>query len=362
MRCKPLLALAAASATTFALVASPGLSVGATPTAASAMSHTVGVASARSDATSAASGTKVRFATFNVRTSRADRGTSRHWLRRVFSVAREIKSRNPGIVAIQELGPGRADGKKVKIKKSLRQTQSLVRVLRSIGAGKYKLARTTAYVKPGTSHATQGARILYNKQRYRLISKCRNTTRGKKYNKSCSMNLPVMRRDGKSRRRSAAYAEFEDRRTGKNFWVISVHLDDRHSGRLRKEKAYDRLRAVQTRAVYKRVVRRAGKKPILFGGDINSWRTKRGSHAPFKVLKNRGFLDATRAPRRIDARYPTVNHWKRTLGANAKGRQVALDVVMAKRVKVFKKYENVMKVVDRRRPSDHNMVVATLVL
>ena len=148
-----------------------------------------------------------------------------------FSVAREIKSRNPGIVAIQELGPGRADGKKAKIKKSLRQTQSLVKALRSVGAGKYKLARTTAYVAPGTSHATQGARILYNKKRYRLVSKCRDTTDGKNYSKSCSMDLPVKSGDAKSRRRSAAYAEFEDRRTGKNFWVISVHLDDRHSGR-----------------------------------------------------------------------------------------------------------------------------------
>ena len=53
--------------------------------------------------------TSVRIASFNVRTARADRGTSRHWLKRAGSVAREIKSRNPGIVLIQELGPGRAD-------------------------------------------------------------------------------------------------------------------------------------------------------------------------------------------------------------------------------------------------------------
>ena len=350
MRSTRLLALAAA--TTFALAATPQLAAEAAPTAAAAPVT----------ATAAASGTTVRFATFNVRTSRADRGTSRHWLHRVFSVSREIKSRNPGIVALQELGPGRADGKKAKIKKSLRQTQSLVKALRSVGAGQYRLARTTAYVAPGTSHATQGARILYNANKYRLVSKCRDTTNGKNYSKSCSMDLPVKSGDSKSKRRSAAYAEFEDRRTGKNFWVISVHLDNRHSGSLRKEKALDELRAAQTRAVYNRLESRAGSKPILFGGDINSWRTKAGSHAPFNVLTNGGFRDSTRASSRIDARYPTVNHWKGTLKANAKGRQVALDVVMAKRAKRFNTYENVMKVVDSSRPSDHNMVVSDLVL
>ena len=350
MRPTPLRALAAAAVASFALLACPG------PAAEAAPILIDGTVSA------VLKGTEIRFATFNVRTSRADIGTSRHWLHRAYSVAQEIKTRDPGIVAIQELGPGRADGKRSRIKNSLRQTESLEKALRSVGAGKYQLVRTTAYVAPGTSHGTQGARILYNKKKYRLISNCRETTRKKNYNRSCSMDLPVKGGDGKSRRRSAAYAEFEDRGTGKNFFVISVHLDDRHSGSLGKERSLDKLRAAQTRAVYNRVKSRAGSKPILFGGDINSWRTKRGSHAPFNALKNRGFHDSTAASRRIDAQYPTVNHWKRTLKANAKGRQVALDVVMAKGVKSFRKYENVMKVVDSRRPSDHNMVVSDLVI
>ena len=46
--------------------------------------------------------------------------------------------------------------------------------------------------------------------------------------------------------RSAAYAEFEDRSTGKNFFVISVHLDERHSGNLSKEKSFDALRAADS--------------------------------------------------------------------------------------------------------------------
>ena len=170
---------------------------------------------------------------------------------------------------------------------------------------------------PGTSHGTQGARILYNTNKYRLISNCRETTGKKNYNSSCSMDMPVKSGDGKSHRRSAAYAEFEDRSTGKNFFVISVHLDDRHSGNLSKEQALDTLRAAQVRAVYDRVNSLAGSKPILLGGDINSWHTKARQPRAVQRFEERGFDDATAAPRRTDAQYPTVNHWQGTLNGNA---------------------------------------------
>ena len=135
MRSTPLRALAAAAVTSFALLASPSLAAEAAPIVP--------------DGTVAAvlKGTEVRFATFNVRTSRADIGTSRHWLHRALSVAHEIKSRNPGIVAIQELGPGRADGKKSKIKNSLRQTESLEKALQE---------RRRGPVPAGPDHGVRG--------------------------------------------------------------------------------------------------------------------------------------------------------------------------------------------------------------
>ncbi len=348
----PLLAFTAAAVTSLVLVGTPNLAAEAAPTGGEAKATT----------TSAEAGTQVSFATFNVRTSRADIGTSRHWLKRALSVAREINSRHPGIVAIQELGPGRADGKKAKIGTATRQTESLEKALQSVGAGEYKLTRTTAYVAPGTTHGTQGSRILYDTHQYKLVSKCTETTAKKNYSTSCSMDLPILKGESKSHLRSAAYAEFEDRATGKNFFVISVHLDNRHSGSATKEKAFDALRAAQVHAVYTRVAGLAGDKPILFGGDINSWKTKSGSHAPYNYLTSKGFRDGTLASSRIDDQYPTVNHWKTTLKANAKGRQVALDVIMVKGVKSFVRYENVMKVVDSSRPSDHNMVLSNMVL
>ena len=234
-----------------------------------------------------------------------------------------------------------------------------MKALESIGAGQYQLTRTTAYVKPGTYHGTQGPRILYDTTKYRLVSKCVETTGKSNWNASCSMTMPMT--DGAPT--SAAYAEFEDRGTGRNFFVISTHLDSRHGSTAAKEKPFDSLRAAEVRAVYKKVNSLADGKPIIFGGDINSWKTKIGSHAPFNYLYSKGFRDAVaKAPTKIDAQYPTINHWKTTLKANAKGRQVALDVIMLNRGKSFSSYENVMKVVDSSRPSDHNMQVANLVL
>jgi hypothetical protein len=56
------------------------------------------------------SSSTVRVGTFNVRTARAHDGRS--WLQRANDVAREIASSSPGVLAVQELGPGRADGSK----------------------------------------------------------------------------------------------------------------------------------------------------------------------------------------------------------------------------------------------------------
>ena len=300
----------------------------------------------------------LRVGTFNVRTSRAHDGRS--WLSRAGDVAREIASRNPGVLAVQELGPGRADGSKGTTTGHLRQTTSLERSLKSVvGDGRYQLVRTTPYVKPGTNHGTQGTRILYDTRKFKLLSNCPEKTGSKNYNPSCSMNMPLRSSDSESLRRSAAYAKFADRKSGKRFWVVSVHLDDRHSGSLSKEKSYNALRGKQARAVYLKVngLAKAGEK-IIYAGDFNSWATNRAGDAPRKYLLGQGFDDSYAAESRINAKYPTINHYKTTLPAKG----VRLDYVMVKGVKKMLRYENVMKRVDSSRPSDHNMIISDVVL
>jgi hypothetical protein len=114
-------------------------------------------------------GTVVRVGTYNVRTAKAT-SDSRTWLRRATDVAHEIANHNPGVVALQELGPGRADGRNGTTTGTIRQTVSLQKALNGIGAGRYHLVRTTPYVKAGSKHGTQGARILYDSNKFRLLS------------------------------------------------------------------------------------------------------------------------------------------------------------------------------------------------
>jgi endonuclease/exonuclease/phosphatase family metal-dependent hydrolase len=300
----------------------------------------------------------LRVGTFNVRTARAQ--DDRSWLERANDVAREIASRNPGVLAVQELGPGRADGSKGTTTGHLRQTVSLERSLqRVIGDDRYQLVRTTPYVKPGTNHGTQGTRILYDTRKFKLLSNCPEKTGSKNYNPSCSMNLPLRSSDSESLRRSAAYAKFADRKTGVRFWVVSVHLDDRHSSSLSTEKSYNALRGAQARAAYLKVngLRKSAEK-IIYAGDFNSWQTNRAGDAPREYLLRQGFSDTAAAATRININYPTINHFNTTVTA----KRIRLDMVMIKGIKRVLRYENVMKRVDSSRPSDHNLVISDVVL
>jgi hypothetical protein len=309
---------------------------------------------------SAADTAVLRVATYNVRTARATQD-KRSWLQRAPDVAREILVRRPAVVMLQELGPGRADGKKGTLKGRVRQTTSLTNTLSNLGGGQYKLVRTTSYFPTGTKHGTQGARILYDSSRVRLLSRCPDMTGKRSYNRACAFDVPLAPGDSLKLRRSAAFAQFADRRTGHRFWVASAHLDSRHSGNDKKEAVYNRLRAAQAAAVVKRVARHnSSGLPVIFGGDINSWRTDRGRYAPHRALVARGYVDTANAPRRVNYAYASVNHFKTTMKRSSSGNGVRLDVVMVKGGRGILAYENKMRRVDPARPSDHNMGIADI--
>jgi endonuclease/exonuclease/phosphatase family metal-dependent hydrolase len=307
-----------------------------------------------------ASGTALRVGSFNVLSAKA---AGPQWLRRATDVAREIKGQNPGIVALQELGPGRADGKDGTTTGTVRQTTSLVNAMRSVGASKYRLVRQTSYVKPGTSHGSQGTRILYDTTRYSLISKCSEKTGTRSYSNTCSVELPKLAGDSRSVIRSAAYARFQDRRTGTRLWVASVHLDARHSGNLKKERVYEALRARQMKVVTDRLAKlnTAGEKVVL-AGDINTWQNNKGGHAAHDHLVRSGYFDTANAQTKVNLKYSTINHYAKRVTPGANGFGSRIDVIMVKGSKGAKRFTNVVKPVDSSRPSDHNMIVSDLVL
>jgi len=307
-------------------------------------------------------GTPLRAATFNVRTARATYD-KRVWLTRVPDVAQQILTSGPGVVALQELGPWRADGRYGSTRRVGRQTASLERGLAKAGGKRYQLVRVNPYISSKKPHGSQGARILYDSDRYQLLHNCPETTKGKPYNDSCSFDMPLLPGTNEGVRRRAAYAKLQDRASGQKFWVVSAHFDHFHSSSAATERMYEAHRGRQAAAVADTMdqINEQGL-PIIFGGDVNGWQNNPVADDAHETLTAKGYYDTASAAVRLDMDYPTVNHFRETLTPNPIGVGVRLDVVAVKGAPGAQQIQNVLTPIDRARPSDHNLVVSDLVL
>jgi endonuclease/exonuclease/phosphatase family metal-dependent hydrolase len=310
-------------------------------------------------------GTGLRVASFNVRTATNTAGV-RPWLQRVPGIAKTILSRNPGVVAVQELGINRADGTFLSTTGAVTQADSLVSTLAAQGGSRYKLVRRSRFVPPGTPEANQGARILYDTTRYSVVSSCPETSDGKaltnsSYSTSCTIFLPHLSTDSAWTYRRASYALMADRATGKRFWVASAHLDQRHSTVATTERTYETLRANQVKTVMTRLAQlNTAGLPIVLAGDLNTYQNNQGGYDAHDALVAAGYYDTSAATVQVNRRYTTMNHFYCTLGVPGSGWGSRLDVVTVKGVWGAPRWENVMAVTDCYRPSDHNMVVADI--
>ncbi len=308
-------------------------------------------------------GTDLRVATFNVRTVKATKD-KRNWLLRVDDVAHEILTSRAGVVLLQEISPGRADGKGGSTAKVGRQTTSLLAQLAKQGgkAYDYKMNRTTLLVKTGVKRGTQGGRVLYDNKRYKLLSSCPETTGKTTYNSSCSFKLPIAAGDSESQRRRGSYALLQNRKTGQKFWAVSAHLDPRHSSSKTKGPKYNNLRAAQARYLVSLVNKLNTKKyPVVFGADINTWQSDKSGYSAHEALVAGGFYDTAAAKVRINADFNTSNGFATTLSRSAHGYGPHLDVVMVKNGKGgADRWVNVLQNPDADRPSDHNLVWADI--
>lgn len=308
-------------------------------------------------------GTDLRVATFNVRTVKATTD-KRSWLKRVDDVAGEILASRAGVVLLQEISPGRADGKGGSTAKVGRQTTTLLAQLAKKG-GKtydYKMARTTSYLKSGLPRGTQGGRVLYDNKRYKLLSSCPEKTGKKYYHASCSFQLPKLSTDGENKRRRGGYALLQNRSTGQKFWAVSAHFDERHSTSKTTGPRYEKLRGDQARAILALVKKvNTAKYPVVFGADINTWQSDKSGYSGHQVMVSGGFYDTKAAKARTNAAFTTSNGFATTLKANGSGFGSHLDVVMVKGGKGgADRWVNVMQNPDSDRPSDHNLVWADI--
>jgi endonuclease/exonuclease/phosphatase family metal-dependent hydrolase len=267
------------------------------------------------------------------------------------------------VVAVQELGPGRADGRTGTTKGTPRQTTSLETALARVGGGRYQLVRTTPYVAPGRKTSTQGQRILYDTKRYTLLTRCPEKTGSRSYSASCSFPLPLLSSDTESDRRRVAVAQFRDRRTGKRFWFASLHLDARHSSKTATERRYDALRRSQVRTAVARVAQfNRSRVPVVIGGDFNSWQNSRVANSAHDWLISQGYYDTSAAVTRVHFSYTTYNAFRTKVPPASHGIGVRLDMLFVKGARGAKRYENVLKGTDSSRPSDHNLILSDVVL
>jgi len=301
---------------------------------------------------------KIRVGSFNVRTARALQD-ARTWLQRAPDVATAIVGSNAGVVALQELGPGRADGATGTTGGTPRQTDSLLTALDKVNGTKYDLVRTTPYVSSGQTSGTQGMRILFDNTRYILRSSCPDTTGKSAYSSSCSIVTPILASDSESERRRAAVAEFEDRATGLRFLFVSAHLDSRHSDTVATEVSYDALRKSQANTIAAAVDALNPKNvPVIIAGDMNTWQNSRVNNSAHDTLIDQGYYDMSAAVTRTNFQYGTINHFDTTMKVAAQGFGTRLDMILVKGARGATRFDNVMEVTDSTRPSDHNLILA----
>ena len=145
--------------------------------------------------------------------------------------------------------------------------------------------------------------------------------------------------------------------------MVSAHLDQRHSSSKTKEARYDKLRGDQVATILKKINSiNTQKLPVVFGGDINSWQNNRVGHAPHDRLVADGYYDTAAAIRHVNLAYSTINHYDRVLKPKSSGFGTRIDVVMVKGSRGSSLFENKMEITDSTRPSDHNLVLADIVL
>lgn len=322
-------------------------------------------ATATSPARLPATGTNIRIATFNVASVRAtlNKAGRLPWLDRRDRIASMIRSSGAGIVALQELGPGNTkDGGSLDRGTLTRQTDDLVTAVNMLSPNQpFALVRRTSYYTPGSTNGTQGMRILYDTTRYRQMLHCPDTTGNSQNSPSCSFALPTRPGDAERNRLRAAYAKFTEVATGKQFYVVSAHLDARLGATKAEQRSFGALRKSQARTIIQFMRKlNTEKLPIFVAGDFNSWQNQPvvGASAQQVFLAN-GFYDGLAAAKRSGVAMATASQWKTTVTPASTGFGSRIDYIMAWGTSGSVEYHNTMLRRDTARVSDHALIWAT---
>ncbi|CAG7598712.1 endonuclease/exonuclease/phosphatase family protein [Leucobacter soli] len=258
-------------------------------------------------------------------------------------VAKQIVKSGASVLAIQEsvVIAGRDDTQLGSLTTQIRKAQK-----KTGKSAAWRWVRSTRYAAPGVSMGGDGTRILYNNKQVKLLSGCSDTTGGKKYSTSCTIKLP--RIGGAVNQRWGAIARFQDRKTGKKFWVVSAHLE------VRKGSSYDKNRSAQLKKIVSTINKKNTRdEPVLLAGDLNLSPT-RGTD--LKTLNSRltakGYVNAITADTAYNLEYQTYNGWKKPVVMKS-GHAGRIDHIFAHGNVHLSTYKTVLS-----SASDHHLIKA----
>jgi endonuclease/exonuclease/phosphatase family metal-dependent hydrolase len=295
------------------------------------------------------SATTLTIASYNV-TSASANPSNKKWANRKKAVAQQIVNSKAGIVGVQEAITLK-QGNSTQIKQLLSEVKAAQK--KKDKKVKWKLTRDTRYIKRGKPGGNDGQRILYDSAKYKMVSKCKNTTgKGKNndYSSSCTVKLP---RVGAAKfQRFAQVVQFEDKKTKQRFWVVNTHLEHRKGAK------YDKNRDKQVATILNHVKKvNKANKPVFFLGDLNSSNKRAENLKTIDRLLKNGYIDSASAKKTKDIAYHTYNNWQKQKASPAKfGSRI--DFILGKGKNVhFSQYTTVK---NGYKASDHNLIKATV--
>lgn len=231
-----------------------------------------------------------------------------------------------------------------KTAKKKAQKRASKRIAAKMAYKPWKMVREGRFTKPNVATGGESVRIVYDSRKVRLLSKC-----PEKNGRACTSKLP--RSGGIMHQRMAQYAQFQDKKTKKKFWVVSIHLDYRSGAK------YDSIRERQLKSVANTMKRLSkGKQPVFIMGDYNLSATVAAAAKPQQWLNSQGYVDAATAPTALNMNYSTFNAWRGDrVSSLPYGSRI--DKIYGRGSKVhFSRYETM---IERKPASDHFLIRAT---
>jgi endonuclease/exonuclease/phosphatase family metal-dependent hydrolase len=165
---------------------------------------------------------------------------------------------------------------------------------------------------------------------------------------SCYISLP-----DPQHRHVAAYARFQDRASGQEFYFVSAHLSAGNDA------ATDALRGRQAQAMNAgiRAVNRQNL-PVVFATDANSSQTSAGVDAPHTALLQAGWYNTIAAARTVNLQYNSVNHYDLPQRPSPYGFGCMYDSIHTLNMPGADLFAQLLT--GAPGPSDHNLVLAVV--